>query len=67
MVDFRFHPQDLFGESDERSISYTLDYMQVALRIKVSDGQSGFMINIGLRYHSNEILPFQVDFEVEGK
>ena len=64
---FRFHPQDMFGESEERSISYTLDYMQVALRIKVSDGRSGFMINIGLGYHSNEILPFQVDFEVEGK
>ena len=57
----------MFGESEERSISHTLDYMQVALRIKVSDGRSGFMINIGLGYHSNEILPFQVDFEVEGK
>lgn len=58
--------QNAFGDNSDRTISYSLDYLQAVLRIKVSDGSDGFMINIGLEYHSNEVLPYQVDLEVEG-
>lgn len=67
-----------FGESGDRTVTYSLDRQRICLRVKVSDyegsGGSGagsekgrdFMININLTYNADEILPHEVQFELEG-
>lgn len=58
--------QEEFGDSEDKSVSYSSNTLGASLRIRVSDDGNSFMINIHLAYRPDEILPYQVEFESEG-